>query len=289
MATYHEGELEVQRRAGVADNAARIGRSIHRAIPELARRFAGERRFVLVGAADSTGRVWATLLQGRSGFLTAPTEDRLHVAAHPRAADPLAETLAAPADVGLLLIDPPTRRRMRLNGRARPDGAGGLEVEAREVYANCPKYIHPCLVGLPDAAGPARTDWSGWLSSDQARWISTTDTLFIATRHPSAGADVSHRGGEPGFARVPDARHVLIPDYAGNMMFNTLGNVAADSRAGLLLADFATGRTLQLTGTATISWDGAMVAAFPNAERVLELEIEAVVETTPAQAGVTGP
>jgi hypothetical protein len=82
---------------------------------------------------------------------------------------------------------------------------------------------------------------------------------------------------------------VLIPDYAGNMMFNTLGNVAADGRAGLLLVDFATGRTLQMTGTATIYWDAEMVAEFPNAQRVLELEIEAVVETTPAQAGLTGP
>jgi hypothetical protein len=289
MAMYHEGELEVQRRAGVADNAARIGRSIHQEIPELARQFAEERRFVLVGAADSTGRVWATLLQGQPGFLSAAAEDRLHVAAHPRAGDPLAETLAAAADVGLLLIDPPTRRRMRLNGRARPDGAGGLEVEAREVYANCPKYIQPRVVGLPDAARPAHAERSERLGPDQMRWISTTDTLFIATRHPSAGADVSHRGGEPGFARVPNAQHVLIPDYAGNMMFNTLGNVAADGRAGLLLVDFATGRALQMTGTATIYWDAEMVAEFPNAQRVLELEIEAVVETTPAQAGLTGP
>jgi hypothetical protein len=289
MATYHEGELEVQRRAGVTDNAARIGRSIHREIPESARQFAEERRFVLVGAADSTGRVWATLLQGQPGFLSAAAEDRLDVAAHPRAGDPLAETLAAGADVGLLLIDPPTRRRMRLNGRARPDGAGGLEVEAREVYANCPKYIHPRVVGLPDATGLMRTERSEQLGPDQVHWISTTDTLFIATRHPSAGADVSHRGGEPGFARVPDARHVLIPDYAGNMMFNTLGNVAADGRAGLLVVDFATGRTLQMTGTATIDWDAETVAEFPKAQRVLELEIEAVVETTPAQAGLTGP
>ncbi|MGH7513044.1 MAG: pyridoxamine 5'-phosphate oxidase family protein [Gemmatimonadales bacterium] len=279
MATYHEGELEVQRRAGVVDNAARIGRGIHRAIPELARRFAEERRFALLGAADSAGRVWATLLQGPPGFLSVPAEDRLHVAAHPRDGDPLAEALAAPADIGLLLIDPPTRRRMRLNGRARPDGAGGFEVETREVYANCPKYIHPRAVGLSGAAAPARTVWSERLSVDQLRWLSTADTLFLATRHPAAGADVSHRGGEPGFARVPDAGRVLIPDYAGNMMFNTLGNVAASGRAGLLLVDFATDRLLHVTGRASIVWDPAVVATFAVAERVLEIGIDAVVES----------
>jgi uncharacterized protein len=64
MGTFHEGELEVQRQVGVAANAERIGRSIHLEIPEIARRFAAEQRFVLVGAADAEGRVWATLLQG---------------------------------------------------------------------------------------------------------------------------------------------------------------------------------------------------------------------------------
>jgi predicted pyridoxine 5'-phosphate oxidase superfamily flavin-nucleotide-binding protein len=289
MAEYHEGELAVQLRAGVAANAARIGRSIHREIPELARRFAGERRFALVGAADADGRVWASLLRGAPGFMVAPAGDRLLVAARPPAGDPLASALGAPADVGMLLIDPPTRRRMRLNGRARPDGSGGLVVEPREVYANCPKYIHPREVGLPEPAEPAQVSRQARLTPEQMGWLAGADTLFIATRHPDAGADVSHRGGDPGFVRVPDAGRVLIPDYAGNMMFNTLGNVEADGRTGLLLVDFASGRTLQLTGRATISWSPALVGSFPHAERVLELRIEAVVETVPAEAGVTGP
>jgi predicted pyridoxine 5'-phosphate oxidase superfamily flavin-nucleotide-binding protein len=281
MATYHEGELEVQRRAGVAANAERIGRSIHPEIPELARRFAAERRFLLLGAADAAGRVWATLLQGPVGFLSVPAENHLHVAASPRPGDPLAETLAGPADVGTLLIEPATRRRMRLNGRARPDGASGLDIATREVYANCPKYIHPRHVALPPLAATVGVARGDRLSPEQIAWLSWADTLFLATRHPVAGADVSHRGGEPGFVRVPDAGRVLIPDYAGNMMFNTLGNVAADGGAGLLLVDFTSGRTLQLTGTATILWDPALVATFEHAERVVELEIEAVVDIEP--------
>ena len=281
MTTYHKGELEVQRREGVAANAERIGRSIHREIPELARRFAEERRFAIVGAADGNGRVWATLLQGAPGFLSVTATDRLRVAARPTPGDPLAEALAAPADVGLLLIEPASRRRMRLNGRARPDDSGGLEIDTREVYANCPKYIHPRVVTLPEPTDRTRRDHGDRLTPSQVRWLSTADTLFIATRHTQAGADVSHRGGDPGFVRVPDARHVLLPDYSGNMMFNTLGNIAADGRAGLLLLDFASGRTVQLTGRATISWDPALVATFGAAERVLQLEVEAVVESTP--------
>jgi predicted pyridoxine 5'-phosphate oxidase superfamily flavin-nucleotide-binding protein len=281
MATYHEGELAVQRRAGVAANAERIGRSIHREIPELARRFAEERRFIVVGAADAEERVWATLLQGPKGFLSIPSEDRLWVAARPLPGDPLERTLAGPADVGTLLIDPATRRRMRLNGRATPDPGGSLVVQAREVYANCPKYIHPREVRPPSPAGAPTFVRCSRLTSEQTDWVSRADTAFLATRHPTAGADVSHRGGEPGFIRVAGERELLVPDYSGNMMFNSLGNVAADGRAGLLLVDFASGRRLHLTGRATIDWDSTVVATFPAAERVLVLAIDRVVELVP--------
>jgi uncharacterized protein len=282
MGAYHEGELEVQRRAGVAANAERIGRSIHREIPELARHFAEERRFAIIGAADPSGRVWATLLQGPPGFLSVPAANRLQVAARPDRGDPLAEALAAPVDVGMLLIEPASRRRMRLNGRARPQG-NGLEIETREVYANCPKYIRPRAVALPAHGHHSDRCRSDALTPTQARWLAETDTLFIATRHLTAGADVSHRGGEPGFVRVPDPRHVLIPDYPGNMMFNTLGNIESDGRAGLLVVDFATGRMLQLTGRSAISWDADLVAGFPGAARVVTLEIEAVEESAPGE------
>ena len=96
-----------------------------------------------------------------------------------------------------------------------------------------------------------------------------------------AGADVSHRGGERGFARVTAADRVVIPDYSGNMMFNTLGNLAADPRAGLLVVDFENGGTLQLTGRAEIVWDGPALSTFPGAERLVELTIEEVVEMRP--------
>ena len=92
-----------------------------------------------------------------------------------------------------------------------------------------------------------------------------------------AGADVSHRGGEPGFVRVAAPYRVLIPDYSGNMMFNTLGNLAADPRVGVLVIDFDSGATLQISGRATIVWERAAVATFAGAERLVEIEVEAVV------------
>jgi predicted pyridoxine 5'-phosphate oxidase superfamily flavin-nucleotide-binding protein len=287
MAPYHEGELEVQRRAGVALNAERIGRSIHATIPTLARQFALERPFAVVGAGDADGHVWASLLRGAPGFLTVSAEDRLHIAARLDDDDPLAQALAGEVDVGLLLIDPATRRRMRVNGRARPDGASGLEVTTREVYANCPKYIRPREVALPGAVtSPVRLGSS--LDAGQMRRLADADTLFLASRHPVAGADVSHRGGARGFVHVTAPDRLVIPDYSGNMMFNTLGNLAADPRAGLLLLDFQRGGTLQLSGRARIEWDRSAVAAYEGAERLVELTVEAVVEREGA-AAVTRP
>jgi predicted pyridoxine 5'-phosphate oxidase superfamily flavin-nucleotide-binding protein len=278
---YHEGELEAQRRAGVLLNAERIGRSIHGEIPPLAQRFAAEQRFVILGAADAEGRVWATVLHGEPGFLSSPADDVLRIGAEPWPGDPLAPALATETDVGLLVIDPSTRRRIRVNGRARPDGAHGIEVTTREVYANCPKYIRQRSVDLSLVPGDpgVRVERGAALTPAQATLLQAIDTLFLASQHPVVGADVSHRGGPRGFVHVPSPDRVVIPDYSGNMMFNTVGNLTADPRAGLLLVDFGGGETLQLSGRATIVWDRERVAAFEGAERLIEIAVDAVVET----------
>lgn len=289
MGPYHEGELEVQRRAGVTASAERVGRIVRREIPEVARAFAAAQRFVIVGAADAEGRVWATVLQGEPGFLSAPADDLLRVAAHPRPGDPLAASLHGQADVGLLIIDPATRRRMRLNGRARPYEPYGIEVATREVYSNCPKYIRPREVRLPgEGEEYFVVERGGALTAAHEAWLAAADTLFIASRHPDAGADVSHRGGAPGFVRVRAPGRVAIPDYSGNMMFNTLGNLVADPRVGLLLVDFDGGGTLQLSGRARIEWDPAALAGFPGAQRLVEVVIDEVVKSQRA-AAVTRP
>lgn len=280
MGPYHEGELEVQRRAGVAASAERVGRIIRREIPDVAKAFAAERRFAILGAADGEGRVWATIVHGEAGFLSVPADDRLRIDSRPGRGDPLAAAFDDEADVGVLIIDPPTRRRMRVNGRAVPVGAHSLEITTREVYSNCPKYIHPREVSRLARVdeGDVVVDRAAALTSAQARMLGETDTLFLASGHPAAGADVSHRGGAPGFVRVTADGRVVVPDYAGNMMFNTLGNLAADSRAGVLVVDFEGGATLQLTGRAEIVWSGAEVSAFPGAQRLVEIRVDEVVE-----------
>jgi predicted pyridoxine 5'-phosphate oxidase superfamily flavin-nucleotide-binding protein len=282
MGPFHEGELEVQRRAGVAATAERVGRIVRPDIPEPAREFLKEQRFAVLAAADAEERVWATLVHGAPGFLTA-SENVLRIGARPGPEDPLARRLAVETEVGVLVIDLAMRRRMRINGRSRPWGASGLEIAPHEVYANCPKYIQQRIVRAdPEAAGTSAgsVERGSELTRAQARRIAEADTLFIASRHPRAGADASHRGGNPGFVRVEAPDRLAFPDYSGNAMFNTLGNLAADPRAGLLFVDFEHGNTLQLTGRAGIDWSREAAGAFSGAERVVEFSVEGVVETT---------
>jgi hypothetical protein len=86
------------------------------------------------------------------------------------------------------------------------------------------------------------------------------------------GADISHRGGWPGFVRV-DGDLLTIPDFRGNRYFNTLGNLIAESRASLLFVDFETGDLLQLQGTAQVDWNGVVAQQFAGAERLWRFHV----------------
>ncbi|HSD11014.1 MAG TPA: pyridoxamine 5'-phosphate oxidase family protein [Candidatus Binatia bacterium] len=275
---FHPGELSVQQRAGVRDQARKIGTGIHATISAAAAEFLLAQRFAVLAAADRTGRLWASPLTGRRAFLEPLGERRLRVHAYPNACDPLAEALGDGVAIGLLAIDFASRKRLRLNGSAVAR-ADGFDVVTREVFGNCPRYIQARVAEDGEEASEAgKPQLASTLDDRQLDWINRADTFFIATGHAEAGADVSHRGGNPGFVRVVDARHLTWPDYSGNRMFQTLGNLESDPRAGILFLDFARGRTLQLTGRATVDWDPARASGLAGAERVVDFAIDDVVE-----------
>jgi uncharacterized protein len=279
---FHAGEIAVQERAGVDEGARKIGRSIRGEIPDYVEDFLSLQPFAVAATLDADGRVWASLLTGAPGFLQAVDPHHLCIATQPSAGDPMRDNLAAGGPIGLLVIDLAERRRMRLNGRARLD-AKGLLVETEQVYGNCPKYIQArdfvasASGDRPDSVGFAQ------LSAAQRDWITAADTFFIASYAADGGADASHRGGNPGFVRVRGPQMLAFPDYAGNNMFNTLGNLTANPRCGLLFVDFENGATLQLTGTARIDWTPS-ADALGSAERAVEFSLERGIETRGATA-----
>lgn len=234
---YHEGELAVQRRAGVADDAARLGGMLAPAhVGAGAARFLAEREFAVLTARDRAGRLWTTPLAGPPGFIDA---DASTVSVHAGPEGPLRE-LPAGQPVGLLVIDFAIRRRFRINGMLTSTG-DGLVIDADQAYGNCPSHIHPRPVPAPS------TEAAGLELVDRA------DTFFLGTAHPTRGVDTSHKGGPPGFVRVV-GDELWWPDFAGNNMFNSLGNLAVNPEASLLFLDFTTGATRHLSGTATVEW-----------------------------------
>ncbi|MFC5747473.1 pyridoxamine 5'-phosphate oxidase family protein [Actinomadura rugatobispora] len=270
---YHEGERAARRRAGLLDQG---GFSVRAEIPEVARRFLVQQPMVVLGAADADGRMWATLLTGRPGFLRAEDARTVAVDARPVPGDPLRGPLTAPVPVGMLAIEPARHRRMRMNGRAVPT-ADGLRVTLDQVYSNCPKYIQKREPHrAPGTPGEARHSTA--LTTGQQRLVAGADTFFIATADRDGNADASHRGGAPGFVQVLSPTVLRWPDYTGNAMFNTLGNLEVEPRAGLLFPDWRTGAVLQLTGTARTDWDPGHAAAVPGAERLVEFTVTAAVE-----------
>jgi predicted pyridoxine 5'-phosphate oxidase superfamily flavin-nucleotide-binding protein len=279
MGVFHDGERAVQARAGVEAQSRRLGRGISRDIPEGAAPFLEAQRLAVVAGVDDAGRVWASLVTGAPGFITTPDPRTLRVAAALADADPLRASLGVGAALGVLVLDPERRRRLRVNGHVSAEAPGAIEIRTAEVFGNCPKYIQARAAQgarRHDRAGPAARGIA--LAPAQQRAIEAADTFFIASVHQSTGADASHRGGQPGFVKVRGERHLLIPDYSGNNMFQTLGNIAADPRVGLLFVDFETGTTLQLTGRARIVWEHAEYRDLPGAERAIAVEIEEVVE-----------
>jgi hypothetical protein len=167
-----------------------------------------------------------------------------------------------------------------LNGIARLQLPGKIYLQTQQVFFNCPKYItkrdfestlkerisSDCLI-------------SESLNQQQQDWITQPDTFFIASYHPEKGADASHRGGEPGFIRIITPNQLIFPDYTGNNLFQTFGNLTVNPHAGLLFINFFHSYTLQLTGTAKILWQSELLTEFADAKRLVQFNLEKIIET----------
>jgi len=268
---FHAGEIEIQRRAGVRESARRVGRIIAAGLPEGIEELLASHRLAVAASVDGRGRVHASVLDGPAGFLERVDGELLRVAARLPAASVLARDLAERPELGLLAFDPARRRRLRINGRALalPDG---LLVGVEQAYGNCTKYIQRRRLvaeAAPAASGAERV--AARLSPAQAAAIAAADTFFVASCHPEAGADASHRGGRPGFVEVRSPDRLAFSDYAGNTMFNTLGNLLVHPRLALLFLDFASGDALEVAGVARVA-----------ADRTVDVAIDEVRETPAA-------
>ena len=276
---FHAGELAIQERAGVREQVAGFGsRAIRTFMPDQHREFFALLPLLLVGSLDADGYPSASVLWG-PGFARSPEPTRLRIDSLPQADDPLAANLEAGTRLGILGLEWPTRRRNRMNGRVLARDGKGFTVGVEQSFGNCPKYIqarsHQPVSRVASPALQGEGLDPRWLSL-----VSRSDTLFIASQHADplrGGVDVSHRGGPPGFLRLGADGRLWLPDYAGNRLFNTLGNLLQEPRCGLLFIDFDNGDLLHLHAEAELFWPGSQPSIpWPaGAERLLALRPQA--------------
>ncbi|WPN30154.1 pyridoxamine 5'-phosphate oxidase family protein [Pseudomonas sp. P5_109] len=284
---WHAGEKQLQAHVGVAERMEVFGRKVIRSeMPDQHRTFYQQLPFMLYGAVDADGHPWASILEGQPGFAHSPEPGLLQFRSLPALDDPA--QLHDDSAIGLLGIELHTRRRNRINGHVRAMTAEGFAVTVDQSFGNCPQYIQLRQFRSVPLSDPSTRAAQHFAELDDAAkaMIAEADTFFVASYVDVDGersVDVSHRGGQAGFVQV-EGNRLTIPDFAGNLHFNTLGNLLLNPRAGLLFIDFNTGDLLQLSGRTEIILEGPQIDAFQGAERLWTIDVEHVVRRPAALA-----
>lgn len=284
---FHSGEIALQQATGAYERLAGLGaRVIRDFMPDQHRELFAKLPTLFVGSMDDAGCVWASVVAGAPGFISTPSERMLRVTAPITTDDPAAAGMKLGAPIGLLGLEPHTRRRNRANGVIAAVDQQGFALEVKQSFGNCPKYIYarePSFV--TDRVPGIAQHFETHLSDAALGLIASSDTLFIASSssqrfataiEAGAGVDVSHRGGPQGFVaidRMASADRLTMPDYVGNYMFNTLGNCLLWPVAGLLFVDWQNGDLLQLSVNVHLQTEGAEIAAIPGARRLVHMTV----------------
>jgi uncharacterized protein len=119
------------------------------------------------------------------------------------------------------------------------------------------------------------------MGAEHQALVRQADCVYLATADAAGRPDCSYKGGLPGFIAVPDDKTIVVPNYDGNGMFRSLGNVIVNPAVGLLFIDFERQLKLRINGDATVSTAPEDLSAFPGADAIVTVVITAVFENCP--------
>lgn len=291
---FHHGERQVQEKLGVRDKMETFGKRVIRDhMPQQHRDFYQQLPFVLAGFIDDQGWPWASFLYGDRGFIQSQNNKSLQLDAKIVPGDPLHDSLTPKRHLALLGIDLPSRRRNRLSTAISEIKKDTLHLDVIQSFGNCPQYIQSRQMIPHQHKSASEKIEITTFNQEMRKLIADSDTFFVASHYQensqndshhknntpqntptSMGADVSHRGGKPGFVRIDSDKTLTIPDYLGNFHFNTLGNFLVNPKAGLIFIDFDKGHILSLTGSVEILWESDELEYFDGAERLWQFHLE---------------
>lgn len=118
-------------------------------------------------------------------------------------------------------------------------------------------------------------------TADDRAFIESRPMMFVATADARGQPECSYKGGLPGFVRVLDDQTLAFPDYDGNGMYRSWGNVLVNPAVGLLFLDFETPRRLRVNGTARIAADDPLCADFPGAVFIIRVTAHTIFPNCP--------
>lgn len=141
---------------------------------------------------------------------------------------------------------------------------------------NCPKYLNRKEI-TPTIPEPARVSSSLPLSVEAVELLAKADLFFISSSHDHSTMGTNNRGGPPGFCRImrndPSGTILLYPEYSGNRLYQTLGNLQTTPKAGIVVPDFDSGDVLYLTGTTEILVGKEAAALLPRSNLAVKVHV----------------
>ncbi|KFM98746.1 pyridoxamine 5'-phosphate oxidase family protein [Bacillus clarus] len=191
----------------------------------------------MISSMDEKGRVWSSFLAGNEGIIQAVECDVIKINIGINEGDPLFTNILHNKEVGIIVIDFVSRIRIRINGSVVTKlSDASFEVKTEQVFGNCPKYIQArkFTYNETEVGGNKQFNRHYVLNEKQQELISQADTFIIASSSSEGRMDISHRGGMPGFIHIINEQTIVFPDYSGNMLFNTLGNIIENPNVRLL-------------------------------------------------------
>lgn len=118
-------------------------------------------------------------------------------------------------------------------------------------------------------------------TEDDRLFIESCSMFFLATADEQGRPDCSYKGGMPGFVRVQDERTLAFPDYDGNGMFRSLGNMLVNPQVGLLFVNFEQPDRLRLNGVASLHYDDVLLSEYPGAQVLVRVVVECIFPNCP--------
>jgi uncharacterized protein len=118
-------------------------------------------------------------------------------------------------------------------------------------------------------------------NGDDRQFISALDMFFLATVDAEGQPTCSYKGGDPGFVRVADDKTLVFPNYDGNGMYLSMGNINEMSAVGLLFVDFEKQRRMRVDGIAQLVFEDPLLAEYPGAQFLVRVEARRIYPNCP--------